>query len=86
MNMKRDIMDITKAYEILNRYYPKNQLQMLCQNKKFDGSETDSIRKLHYYAELLKQEAHKMKDDGKVDLYSAAEVFESLAVEQEYNR
>jgi len=56
-------MDITEAYEVLDKYFPRWKLQQLYQHKKFDGSGTDTVKKHRFHGELLCQEARKIKDE-----------------------
>ena len=56
-------MDITEAYGVLQKYYSQTNLQAFYAKKKFDGSETDSYKKLNYNAELLRDVA-RQKPDG----------------------
>ena len=43
-------MEIERAYEVLEQNYTKNELENLYRTKKFDNSETDTIRKHKYKA------------------------------------
>lgn len=76
-------MDITEAYEVLDKYFPRWKLQQLYQHKKFDGSGTDTVKKHRFHGELLSQEAIKIKDeDEKNRVYAAAKAFEKLYNEE----
>ena len=78
-------MDITEAYEVLDKYFPRWKLQQLYQHKKFDGSGTDTVKKHRFHGELLCQEARKIKDeDEKNRVYAAAKAFENLYNEERY--
>lgn len=75
-------MDITEAYEVLEKYFPTWKLQQLYRQKKFDSSGTDTVKKHRFHGELLSQEARKIKDeDEKNRVNAAANAFEEL-----YNR
>ena len=80
-------MDIKEAYEVLNRYYPRDVLQKLYRKKKFDGSETDSIRELEYNAELLRDKCLSATNDGEKNrLCEAADAFKARHEEAHYLR
>ena len=69
-------MDIKEAYEVLEKYYPNDVLRTMYRKKKFDGSETDSIQKLGYNAELLMEKwASATSEEERHRISAAAEVF-----------
>ena len=81
---KEPIMDITEAYNILHKYYSKEDLRWMYNRKKFDGSEYDSYKKLDYNAELLREKAMRLPDkeeykEERQRCYDAARVFEMEA-------
>lgn len=78
-------MDITEAYEVLGKYYSKQDLRFIYQQKKFDASETDSYKKLDYNAELLKKEAIRTSDKNEQrKCFDAVTAFEKAACEGRY--
>ena len=80
-------MEIERAYEVLEQNYTKNELENLYRTKKFDNSETDTIRKHKYNGELLRGKASNVQDDDKKqELLDAANCFEELARTEERNR
>lgn len=80
-------MDIMKAFALLNEYYPKRELENIYRNKKFDGSESDTIEKHKYNAELLREKAEEIHDEEKKqDLWEAARAFVDLAQEEWCNK
>ena len=74
-------MEIERAYEVLEQNYTKNELGNLYRTKKFDNSETDTIRKHKYNGELLRGKASNVQE-----LLDAANCFEELARTEERNR
>lgn len=80
-------MEIEKAYEVLREYYSQTELDSLYRNKKFDGSESDTIKKHEYNANLLAKKARETKDEEKrQELWSAENTFLNLARKESYNR
>ena len=78
-------MDISEAYEILHKYFPKPILQGLYRQKKFDGSGTDTVKKHKYHGELLNREARNIKNaDEQSKVYAAAKEFEKLYDEEQH--
>lgn len=76
-------MDITKAYEILHKYYTEKQLIELYQSQNFDGSESDMIRTQRYNAELLRKKAKNVSDEQeKSEIYEAVNIFEEVGEEE----
>ena len=72
-------MDITEAYDILNKYYSEDMLKILYRDKKFDSSGTDTIEKYKFHAELLRKESRKVQDINEAKLLnSAAKIFDQL--------
>ena len=80
-------MEILDAYKVLDEYYPQNVLKDLYRTKKYDNSETDTIKKHLYHAELLRGEAKKSHDKEKQSrLNEAADAFEKLYHKEFLNR
>lgn len=79
-------MDIKSAYDILYRYFTKTELRGLYRKKGFDASESDTIRKHEYNAELLNELYFRIEDESeKENIASAAKVFRDLADEEWVN-
>ena len=79
-------MDIKSAYDILYRYFTKTELRGLYRKKDFDASESDTIRKHEYNAELLNELYFRIEDESeKENIASAAKVFRNLADEEWVN-
>ena len=79
-------MDIKSAYDILYRYFTKIELRGLYRKKGFDASESDTIRKHEYNAELLNELYFRIEDESeKENIASAAKVFRNLADEEWVN-
>lgn len=79
-------MDIKSAYDILYRYFTKTELRGLYRKKGFDASESDTIRKDEYNAELLNELYFRIEDESeKENIASAAKVFRNLADEEWVN-
>lgn len=79
-------MDIKSAYDILYRYFTKTELRGLYRKKGFDASESDTIRKHEYNAELLNELYFRIEDESeKENIASAAKVFRNLAAEEWVN-
>lgn len=84
----RTIMEILEAYKILHEYYPENTLESLYREKKFDNSETDTIKKHEFHASLLGEKAFSIKHDAKEQkrLREAATAFRKLYNEERWRR
>lgn len=84
----RTIMEILEAYKILHEYYPENTLESLYREKKFDNSETDTIKKHEFHASLLGEKAFNIKHDAKEQkrLREAATAFRKLYNEERWRR
>lgn len=79
-------MDIKSAYDILYRYFTKTELRGLYRKKGFDASESDTIRKHEYNAELLNELYFRIEDESeKENIASTAKVFRNLADEEWVN-
>ena len=79
-------MDIKSAYDILYRYFTETELKGLYRKKGFDASESDTIRKHEYNAELLNELYFRIEDESeKENIASAAKVFRNLADEEWVN-
>ena len=75
-------MDITEAWEVLHKYYSKNDLESMYRRKKFDGSETDTNKKWEYNADLLMEKASSISDtEERRKLYAAADEFKRVVRE-----
>ncbi len=75
-----ELMDITEAYEVLNKYFPERTLVKLHRKEKFDDSISDSIEKLKFNATLLRKEARNVKNEKEIKrMYEAARVLEDTS-------
>lgn len=76
-------MEIEEAFAVLREYYTDNEREYLYRNKKYDRSETDTIRQHEYNAELLmKKVIETNNEEERTKLRSAAETFKNLAMEE----
>lgn len=74
-------MEIEEAIQVFNKYYTKEEFGDMCKMKKFDGSETDTIKKHQFRAELLQKKAREVKDDDERKvLYQAADCYNNLYI------
>ena len=77
-----ELMDLTEAYEVLNKYFPERTLVELHRKKKFDDSISDSIEKLKFNASLLRKEARTRNDKKEAEvrrMYEAARILENTS-------
>ena len=80
-------MDIEKAYKILGQYYSDQELKIIRNEQRFDGSETDTIRMHKHIVKLLREKASEVKDDSKAkELIDASKCFAKLAEMEWCNR
>lgn len=79
-------MDITEAYNLLYKYYSYEKLNTLYKKKGFEGSETDTINKYKYNAELLRNVLPKGNNDENRSISLAAELFDNLYEKEKWNR
>ena len=81
-------MDISDAYKVLNECYSKYDLRNLYREKGLDNSETDTIRKHLYHAQLLRDYAKKFCNNEvkQKRLYEATGVFEELYSKESCNQ
>ena len=78
-------MEITEAYEILEKYYNKEKLEDMYRSKGYDSSETDTIKKHEYNAKLLRDKERELNKEQR-RLSEAAQVFEDLSNNEWCNR
>lgn len=80
-------MEILDALDVLNKYYSHSELQSLYNLQKFDGSETDTNKKLRYNAKLLRDKALEVCEKHEQErIYAAAKEFERTAREADSQR
>lgn len=81
-------MDISDAYKVLNECYSKYDLRNLYREKGLDNSETDTIRKHLYHAQLLRDCAKNFYNnvEKRNRLDKAADTFQELYYKESCNR